>query len=166
MELGDQGTKDEGGRSGVDEKELHKRPQADSDDDDEGTRQPYNCTFCRRGFPTAQALGGHMNVHRKDRPGIGASAGPAARTTLMGHGLVSDPAAGSSLLHAEQVPRELRLFGRVVDDGAGAGGRKEHGGACGGRDQYYDVKDSHVGDHGEQKEEELDLELRLGAAGQ
>ncbi|PIN17085.1 hypothetical protein CDL12_10277 [Handroanthus impetiginosus] len=27
----------------------------------------YRCTFCKRGFSNAQALGGHMNIHRKDR---------------------------------------------------------------------------------------------------
>lgn len=27
----------------------------------------YTCSFCRREFRSAQALGGHMNVHRKDR---------------------------------------------------------------------------------------------------
>lgn len=27
----------------------------------------YSCTFCRREFSSAQALGGHMNVHRRDR---------------------------------------------------------------------------------------------------
>ncbi|XP_008778117.1 zinc finger protein 6-like [Phoenix dactylifera] len=27
----------------------------------------YDCTFCKRGFSNAQALGGHMNIHRKDR---------------------------------------------------------------------------------------------------
>ncbi|XP_012857465.1 PREDICTED: transcriptional regulator SUPERMAN [Erythranthe guttata] len=27
----------------------------------------YMCTFCRREFRSAQALGGHMNVHRRDR---------------------------------------------------------------------------------------------------
>ncbi|KAL0287092.1 UNVERIFIED_CONTAM: Zinc finger protein 10 [Sesamum calycinum] len=27
----------------------------------------YICTFCRREFQSAQALGGHMNVHRRDR---------------------------------------------------------------------------------------------------
>ncbi|CAI9766259.1 unnamed protein product [Fraxinus pennsylvanica] len=27
----------------------------------------YNCRFCRREFRSAQALGGHMNVHRRDR---------------------------------------------------------------------------------------------------
>lgn len=35
-----------------------------------GTTWPprsYMCTFCRREFKSAQALGGHMNVHRRDR---------------------------------------------------------------------------------------------------
>ncbi|XP_043703028.1 transcriptional regulator TAC1-like [Telopea speciosissima] len=27
----------------------------------------YECTFCKRGFSNAQALGGHMNIHRRDR---------------------------------------------------------------------------------------------------
>ncbi|XP_071699330.1 uncharacterized protein [Rutidosis leptorrhynchoides] len=27
----------------------------------------YECIYCKHGFTTAQALGGHMNVHRKDR---------------------------------------------------------------------------------------------------
>lgn len=27
----------------------------------------YDCAFCKRGFSNAQALGGHMNLHRKDR---------------------------------------------------------------------------------------------------
>ncbi|KAJ3672187.1 hypothetical protein LUZ60_006908 [Juncus effusus] len=31
------------------------------------TTQYYNCVYCMRGFTTAQALGGHMNIHRKDR---------------------------------------------------------------------------------------------------
>ncbi|XP_021899487.1 transcriptional regulator SUPERMAN-like [Carica papaya] len=31
------------------------------------TRRSYECTFCKRGFTNAQALGGHMNIHRKDR---------------------------------------------------------------------------------------------------
>ncbi|CAM6042186.1 unnamed protein product [Sphagnum compactum] len=27
----------------------------------------YSCSFCHREFRTAQALGGHMNVHRRER---------------------------------------------------------------------------------------------------
>ncbi|KAG9453111.1 hypothetical protein H6P81_006015 [Aristolochia fimbriata] len=32
-----------------------------------GQVRSYECTFCKRGFSNAQALGGHMNIHRKDR---------------------------------------------------------------------------------------------------
>ncbi|XP_038875027.1 zinc finger protein 6-like [Benincasa hispida] len=31
-------------------------------------KRSYECIFCKRGFTNAQALGGHMNIHRKDRP--------------------------------------------------------------------------------------------------
>uniref|UniRef100_A0A0E0K709 C2H2-type domain-containing protein n=1 Tax=Oryza punctata TaxID=4537 RepID=A0A0E0K709_ORYPU len=171
-------TKDElisGGRSpsGDGDKAEEELREAGSDDDEAGTRQPYNCTFCRRGFPTAQALGGHMNVHRKDRVGRAtplsssstAAAAVARRSvsydTLVG--LLRPPASGSeeaastaagggSLRSrtAEPAPQELRLFGR--DDCAG---RREEGG---GRDG--DGNGGH--DHGE---EELDLELRLGGSG-
>ncbi|CAN0926536.1 Transcriptional regulator TAC1 [Linum grandiflorum] len=44
--------------------------QQDHDDlGDQATRDPksYTCAFCKRGFSNAQALGGHMNIHRKDR---------------------------------------------------------------------------------------------------
>ncbi|XP_071740850.1 uncharacterized protein [Rutidosis leptorrhynchoides] len=27
----------------------------------------YECNFCKRGFTNAQALGGHMNIHRKHK---------------------------------------------------------------------------------------------------
>ncbi|CAI0470645.1 unnamed protein product [Linum tenue] len=37
------------------------------DDHDGGATKSYTCAFCKRGFSNAQALGGHMNIHRKDR---------------------------------------------------------------------------------------------------
>ncbi|EES11345.1 hypothetical protein BDA96_06G215500 [Sorghum bicolor] len=42
---------------------------ADDDDALGGSWPPrsYTCAFCRREFKSAQALGGHMNVHRRDR---------------------------------------------------------------------------------------------------
>ncbi|XP_071720727.1 uncharacterized protein [Rutidosis leptorrhynchoides] len=33
-------------------------------------RTTYTCSFCKRGFSNAQALGGHMNVHRKERANL------------------------------------------------------------------------------------------------
>ncbi|CAN6677329.1 unnamed protein product [Malus baccata var. baccata] len=44
--------------------------QVRSDDHNSGAatvKRSYECTFCKRGFTNAQALGGHMNIHRKDR---------------------------------------------------------------------------------------------------
>ncbi|KAJ8749529.1 hypothetical protein K2173_025724 [Erythroxylum novogranatense] len=38
-----------------------------TNDESTGTGRFYECVFCKRGFTTAQALGGHMNIHRKDR---------------------------------------------------------------------------------------------------
>uniref|UniRef100_A0ACD5U9C0 Uncharacterized protein n=1 Tax=Avena sativa TaxID=4498 RepID=A0ACD5U9C0_AVESA len=36
----------------------------------------YTCTFCHREFRSAQALGGHMNVHRRDRARLRQCASP------------------------------------------------------------------------------------------
>lgn len=43
-----------------------------SSDDQSGSSQArsYTCSFCKRGFSNAQALGGHMNIHRRDRARI------------------------------------------------------------------------------------------------
>ncbi|KAI4349418.1 hypothetical protein L6164_010009 [Bauhinia variegata] len=40
---------------------------SDQQNYDTVTGRSYECVFCKRGFTTAQALGGHMNIHRKDR---------------------------------------------------------------------------------------------------
>ncbi|ONM52998.1 Transcriptional regulator TAC1 [Zea mays] len=72
----------------------------------------YECSFCKRGFTNAQALGGHMNIHRKDRGG-GSRSGTAppqqddaggSRTYGAG-----DVHLGLSLGRKEDVDLELRL---------------------------------------------------------
>jgi hypothetical protein len=40
----------------------------------------YSCSFCRREFRSAQALGGHMNVHRRDRARLKQSPGSCNET--------------------------------------------------------------------------------------
>lgn len=42
-------------------------PPEKSSDESTGVGRSYECTFCKRGFTNAQALGGHMNIHRKDK---------------------------------------------------------------------------------------------------
>ncbi|KAI4963123.1 hypothetical protein ZWY2020_058225 [Hordeum vulgare] len=44
------------------------------------TRPYYGCVFCKRGFTTAQALGGHMNIHRRDRAKPSFSDAPSGTT--------------------------------------------------------------------------------------
>lgn len=36
-------------------------------DENAGVGRIYECIFCKRGFTNAQALGGHMNIHRKGK---------------------------------------------------------------------------------------------------
>ncbi|XP_061368482.1 transcriptional regulator TAC1-like [Gastrolobium bilobum] len=52
----------------------HHQPISEKplDGDDQGashvpSSRSYECNFCKRGFSNAQALGGHMNIHRKDK---------------------------------------------------------------------------------------------------
>ncbi|KAK9055344.1 hypothetical protein SSX86_026427 [Deinandra increscens subsp. villosa] len=42
------------------------------------TVRSYECHFCKRGFTNAQALGGHMNIHRKDKTKLKAAPNPLA----------------------------------------------------------------------------------------
>ncbi|GMJ05475.1 FLORAL ORGAN NUMBER 1, FLORAL DEFECTIVE 10, SUPERMAN [Hibiscus trionum] len=44
----------------------------------------YTCSFCKREFRSAQALGGHMNVHRRDRARLRQS--PPSPSDFHGHG--------------------------------------------------------------------------------
>ncbi|XP_042499317.1 transcriptional regulator SUPERMAN-like [Macadamia integrifolia] len=41
--------------------------ESDQQGHDPDAGRSYGCVFCKRGFSTAQALGGHMNIHRRDR---------------------------------------------------------------------------------------------------
>lgn len=56
------------------------RPEEEEEEDEDMITGPsYDCVFCKRGFTTAQALGGHMNIHRKDR----AKAKPLSSTLVI-----------------------------------------------------------------------------------
>ncbi|KAA3454770.1 transcriptional regulator SUPERMAN-like [Gossypium australe] len=62
-----------------------------------GTTWPprsYSCSFCRREFRSAQALGGHMNVHRRDRARLH-QAHPAGGG-VVGNGALNNPTSPSS----------------------------------------------------------------------
>ncbi|WMV47345.1 hypothetical protein MTR67_040730 [Solanum verrucosum] len=46
---------------------THEEVELQPKHQENGIGRSYECVFCKRGFNTAQALGGHMNIHRKDR---------------------------------------------------------------------------------------------------
>ncbi|XP_059663834.1 transcriptional regulator TAC1-like [Cornus florida] len=43
----------------------------------------YQCSFCKRGFSNAQALGGHMNIHRKYKAKLKQAANEAQQAVLL-----------------------------------------------------------------------------------
>ncbi|KAG6643258.1 uncharacterized protein LOC122277090 [Carya illinoinensis] len=51
------------------QKPDHQKMKWSSDHDQNSMEviRSYVCGFCEKGFSNAQALGGHMNIHRKDR---------------------------------------------------------------------------------------------------
>ncbi|ERN08021.1 zinc finger protein 10-like [Amborella trichopoda] len=51
----------------------------------------YSCTFCKREFRSAQALGGHMNVHRRDRARLRQSPSPHSETQSLLNQYPSEP---------------------------------------------------------------------------
>ncbi|KAG6668688.1 transcriptional regulator SUPERMAN-like [Carya illinoinensis] len=57
----------ESGKQGGSETSSEENDGLEQVKDDMGNRRFYECTFCKQGFTNAQALGGHMNIHRKDR---------------------------------------------------------------------------------------------------
>ncbi|KAK1267443.1 Transcriptional regulator TAC1 [Acorus gramineus] len=152
-------------------KEIEDSP--DSDNDDTGIGRYYECIFCKRGFSTAQALGGHMNIHRRHRAEIRQRTAvattphnhmeegpnsthrpirPTVSETLKNYNLYSQ--ASSSVIARDvrvdrRVPHELSLFGEDLQLGFGGedGGRHFGGGE---------------GERRDGGEGELDLELRLG----
>ncbi|CAL9207874.1 unnamed protein product [Musa hybrid cultivar] len=56
-------------------------------------QRSYSCSFCRREFRSAQALGGHMNVHRRDKARLRESppSGPSLLNTNPNPNLGSTP---------------------------------------------------------------------------
>ncbi|CAM0951032.1 unnamed protein product [Alopecurus aequalis] len=128
----------------------------------------YPCSFCKREFRSAQALGGHMNVHRRDRarlrhgsppplprPAAAGSPNPRWAAAAIPNLNYPPPPSQPSLYHPSgsrihecnehsSVPAAAKAkgFGVNLDLGVGAG----------------------VHSWAEVEEDGLDLELRLGSS--
>ncbi|XP_074567086.1 uncharacterized protein LOC141823733 [Curcuma longa] len=86
---------------------------------DKPCARSFDCIFCKRGFSNAQALGGHMNLHRKDKAKakaklqgprfpFGVSKSAAASWRLDGEE-TEQTAAGQHGVAVEELDLELRL---------------------------------------------------------
>ncbi|XP_074555697.1 uncharacterized protein LOC141811576 [Curcuma longa] len=139
------------------------KASGDDDDYDAGARPHpyYGCTFCRRGFSNAQALGGHMNIHRKDR----AKAQTPQPPTPMGSSSISHGGSGAAGYTVQSPSAEMttahRLFGedlRLGLSSSSTGGyRRRHRDATGAVEPGGEARRQEVDEDGE-----VDLELRLG----
>ncbi|PON68840.1 Zinc finger transcription factor [Trema orientale] len=115
----------------------------------------YECTFCKRGFSNAQALGGHMNIHRKDKAKL-------KQLVPRPFSLINHETQQQQQQRSLEIPRMLSSYsspnpwfdldkeGNTTrdDDDQVQGKSSDHAG----RNSSSDPSDHH----------QLDLELRLG----
>ncbi|XP_019190712.1 PREDICTED: uncharacterized protein LOC109185185 [Ipomoea nil] len=64
----------------------------------------YPCTFCRREFRSAQALGGHMNVHRRERARLQLPTTTSAGLCRLLYSLPPNPNGGAAFSPAYTKP--------------------------------------------------------------
>nr|XP_043620226.1 zinc finger protein 8-like [Erigeron canadensis] len=128
----------------------------------------YECIYCKHGFTTAQALGGHMNIHRKDRAKRDSS---SSNVDKIGPRLYR-PCLITSCIHShhqEGQPHEFMLGSRPTMDHQYPNGSITIRPS---RDDQISLSLSLQFGHqspnqeetirGGYEEDELDLELRLG----
>ncbi|MED6187779.1 hypothetical protein PIB30_079759, partial [Stylosanthes scabra] len=59
------------------------------------TKRSYDCTFCKRGFTNSRALGGHMNIHRKERTNAMKAAAATPKTEITATPFVPETSTSS-----------------------------------------------------------------------
>lgn len=109
----------------------------------------YTCSFCKKGFSTAQALGGHMNIHRKDRAKLRESfeENVLSSDVTLDRVQVQDRPLVSGIISESSGEKKASRD----DNGSGASPRGKDG-----------VGENSGSSHGSSSQVELDLELRLG----
>ncbi|GJY03973.1 zinc finger, CCHC-type containing protein [Tanacetum coccineum] len=90
-----------------------------------GVARSYECNFCKRGFTNAQALGGHMNIHRKHKAKLKESflspppECPFPNANLQGENiplpLFGDGSSDSRNVHQESATKDLTSVAQEVD---------------------------------------------------
>ncbi|XP_010528524.1 PREDICTED: transcriptional regulator TAC1 [Tarenaya hassleriana] len=136
-----------------------------------GNPRSYICDFCERGFSNAQALGGHMNIHRKDRAKLRQAVlndGSSLSSSL--ENIDTDPLAmnnfpvpdASSVTLSQRCGSEFverPFFFDIMNDTIDVTEESE-GKKSSGEDEDKKMMIFHEGSS--QSAEVLDLELRLG----
>ncbi|XP_022963634.1 transcriptional regulator TAC1-like [Cucurbita moschata] len=131
----------------------------------------YECVFCKRGFTTAQALGGHMNIHRKDR--VKAKTTSPSKPELFNNhpshqpfqtyfppssswylGSSTTPPHDHQLSNDTNNPQYLNAFNMSLASRSSP--------ALASTDRREKRSDDNSGENNDDNHEELDLELRLG----
>lgn len=112
--------------------------------------RPYICDFCERGFSNAQALGGHMNIHRKDRAKL--------RQANLKEEDIEEAICTTSRNRFEQDLIELPFFVDTV----GPTTKQEDNKSANGLGDEEDKKMRILQKGLSQSVEVIDLELRLG----
>ncbi|KAK8926093.1 putative transcriptional regulator RABBIT EARS [Platanthera zijinensis] len=143
----------------------------------------YTCSFCRREFRSAQALGGHMNVHRRDRARLNQA---SSISTHAAHETNYDPNPNPNAtsflwpnkeeIYSELGRRRRRIRDFFYDDDDDDDENNDEDGMSGKKMNYTDLTvGRQIDGSGEfvkyddqqlklsiSPVEELDLELRLG----
>ncbi|XP_042475180.1 transcriptional regulator TAC1-like [Macadamia integrifolia] len=128
----------------------------------------YECTFCKRGFSNAQALGGHMNIHRRDRAKLKepssikkdhSSSPPllpviSTEPSSLELEYSEDKAAASTLRQTWPITGEFRQL-QLFSERPSSSDQRHKLSRSG-------VKETQVTTDSSSADEELDLELRLG----
>ncbi|XP_052173771.1 transcriptional regulator TAC1-like [Diospyros lotus] len=130
-----------------------------------GHVRSYSCSFCKRGFSNAQALGGHMNIHRRDRAKLRDQSSDATKTTHP----ASDDHEDSSPVESmeDESCRPKRPYNFSKEDG---GVSRDKDGFGEPKQLYMFVETSSTSSNAVEESKQLhgsldtdlDLELRLG----
>ncbi|TYI44756.1 hypothetical protein ES332_A01G260400v1 [Gossypium tomentosum] len=111
----------------------------------------YTCSFCKKGFSNAQALGGHMNIHRKDRAKL--------RESFEENVLSSD----ITLDRVQVQVQDRYLISEIILESSGGKKVSRDDNGSGASPKGKDgVGENSGSSHGSSSQVELDLELRLG----
>ncbi|XP_027108702.2 uncharacterized protein [Coffea arabica] len=105
----------------------------------------YECNFCKKGFSNAQALGGHMNIHRKDKAKL-KQASMENQRLIDAQGMPNNPLTPSSTSPGNNIASSVAVAeysGPIIQANSGS---------------WQEEFISGQGSFGA----ELDLELRLG----